>query len=148
VQGPHYIIGPGGQDRAGLDRLHNDDTTVKVLELMGEYGQREALAGAAGEGDNADQRSGLSNDSGLGVTFNPALLRSCGPPRAGYFGLRAHVDVPDAPKTVTRTQRGEVDLRALDGSAQPSVCGTQWPIKRRCGRSRMAKLVSPRTVAP
>jgi hypothetical protein len=40
------------------DVLHNDDTTVKILALMGQRGQAEALAsGAAGEA--ADQRSGL-----------------------------------------------------------------------------------------
>src|SRR4029077_11260357 len=41
------------------DVLHNDDTTVKILELMGERSRQEALAGAEGEGDNADQRTGL-----------------------------------------------------------------------------------------
>lgn len=39
------------------DVLHNDDTTVKILELMGQRGRQEALAGA--EGEAADQRSGL-----------------------------------------------------------------------------------------
>jgi len=39
--------------------LHNDDTTVKILELMGERGRPEALAGSEGEGDDADRRSGL-----------------------------------------------------------------------------------------
>src|SRR6516162_7077267 len=38
--------------------LHNDDTTVKILELMGRS-RPEALAGAEGEGDDADERSGL-----------------------------------------------------------------------------------------
>ena len=38
--------------------LHNDDTTVKILELMGERARQEALAGALGDGD-ADQRRGL-----------------------------------------------------------------------------------------
>jgi transposase len=38
--------------------LHNDDTTVKILELMGRRRQ-EALAGAAGKGNDAEQRSGL-----------------------------------------------------------------------------------------
>src|SRR5262245_21498313 len=38
--------------------LHNDDTTVKILELMGRSRQ-EALAGAEGEGTDADGRSGL-----------------------------------------------------------------------------------------
>ena len=39
--------------------LHNDDTTVKILELMGERGRQEALAGAAGDVGDADQRTGL-----------------------------------------------------------------------------------------
>ncbi len=38
--------------------LHNDDTTVKILELMGQ-GRAEALARAEEEGENADQRTGL-----------------------------------------------------------------------------------------
>ena len=37
--------------------LHNDDTTVKILELMGQRGRSEALAGA--ESEDADQRTGL-----------------------------------------------------------------------------------------
>jgi hypothetical protein len=37
--------------------LHNDDTTVKILELMGERVRPESLTGAAGEGDDADRRS-------------------------------------------------------------------------------------------
>jgi transposase len=41
------------------DVLHNDDTTVKILELMGERSRREALADAAGEVGDADQRRGL-----------------------------------------------------------------------------------------
>src|SRR3954451_23077233 len=36
--------------------LHNDDTTVKILELMGERARQEALAGADGD---ADERRGL-----------------------------------------------------------------------------------------
>jgi transposase len=36
--------------------LHNDDTTVKILELMGERARQEALAGAGGD---ADERRGL-----------------------------------------------------------------------------------------
>jgi transposase len=38
--------------------LHNDDTTVKILELLGERRQ-EALAQADGDSDDADARSGL-----------------------------------------------------------------------------------------
>ena len=41
------------------DVLHNDDTTVKILELMGERGRQEALARAQDEGKDADPRSGL-----------------------------------------------------------------------------------------
>jgi transposase len=38
--------------------LHNDDTTVKILELMGR-GRQQALADAEEEDDDADARSGL-----------------------------------------------------------------------------------------
>ena len=41
------------------DVLHNDDTTVKILELMGERGRREARPDAGGDGDDADGRRGL-----------------------------------------------------------------------------------------
>jgi transposase len=41
------------------DVLHNDDTTVKILELMGERSRQEALADAAGDVGDADQRRGL-----------------------------------------------------------------------------------------
>ena len=39
--------------------LHNDDTTVKILELMGERARQEALAGAATDASDSDGRSGL-----------------------------------------------------------------------------------------
>jgi transposase len=39
------------------DVLHNDDTTVKILELMGQRGRQEAPANA--DGEDADQRTGL-----------------------------------------------------------------------------------------
>jgi transposase len=39
--------------------LHNDDTTVKILELMRERARREALAGAAVDGGGDDERNGL-----------------------------------------------------------------------------------------
>jgi transposase len=41
------------------DVLHNDDTTVKILALMGERGQEATPADAEGGVDNADERSGL-----------------------------------------------------------------------------------------
>src|SRR5262249_37230109 len=40
------------------DVLHNDDTTVKILELMGR-GRSEAMADSQAEGDDTDQRTGL-----------------------------------------------------------------------------------------
>jgi transposase len=40
------------------DVVHNDDTTVKILELMGE-GRSKILANGEGEGNEADQRTGL-----------------------------------------------------------------------------------------
>jgi hypothetical protein len=45
------------QQAAQGNVLHNDDTTVKILELMGKRGRQEALASAEGEAD--DGRSGL-----------------------------------------------------------------------------------------
>jgi transposase len=41
------------------DVLHNDDTTVKILELMGERARQEALADAVGDVGDADGRRGL-----------------------------------------------------------------------------------------
>ena len=41
------------------DVLHNDDTTVKILELMGERGHHETPADAAGNVDVAESRRGL-----------------------------------------------------------------------------------------
>src|SRR5271166_3617452 len=39
--------------------LHNDDTTVKILELMGTASRQETLASAATDKDNAERRTGL-----------------------------------------------------------------------------------------
>jgi transposase len=39
--------------------LHNDDTTVKILELMGDRGRSEARADAVEDGDDAEGRRGL-----------------------------------------------------------------------------------------
>jgi len=39
--------------------VYNDDTTVKILELMGERGRREAPAGAAPDASDSDERRGL-----------------------------------------------------------------------------------------
>jgi transposase len=39
--------------------VYNDDTTVKILELMGQRGRQEALAGAVGDASDSDERRGL-----------------------------------------------------------------------------------------
>jgi transposase len=62
--------------------LHNDDTTVKILELMGEHGRREAPASASGEGDDAGGRSGL-------FTSGVVALRD-GQRAALFFSGRRH----------------------------------------------------------
>jgi transposase len=41
------------------DVLHNDDTTVKILELMGERSRQEALTDAVEDGGDAAQRNGM-----------------------------------------------------------------------------------------
>jgi transposase len=41
------------------DVLHNDDTTVKILELMGERGRQEALPGATADASDSEERRGL-----------------------------------------------------------------------------------------
>ncbi|MFL5336100.1 MAG: transposase, partial [Geminicoccaceae bacterium] len=41
------------------DVLHNDDTTVKILELMGDRARQGALAGVATDASDSDERSGL-----------------------------------------------------------------------------------------
>jgi transposase len=63
--------------------LHNDDTTVKILELMGQ-GRAEALARAQGEEENGDQRTGLytSGVVALRDSHRVALFFS-GPRHAG-----------------------------------------------------------------
>ena len=47
------------QQAAQGEVLHNDDTTVKILELMGPQGRAEALARAEDTADDADARTGL-----------------------------------------------------------------------------------------
>jgi transposase len=59
------------------DVVHNDDTTVKILELMGE-GRSKILAKGEGEGNEADQRTGLftSGVVALGEGHRVALFFS------------------------------------------------------------------------
>jgi transposase len=59
------------------DVVHNDDTTVKILELMGE-GRSKILAKGESEGNEADQRTGLftSGVVALGEGHRVALFFS------------------------------------------------------------------------
>jgi hypothetical protein len=65
--------------------LHNDDTTVRILELMGERGRQQALAHA--EAEDADQR-GYDQRSGL-YTSGVVALRD-GQRVALFFSGRRH----------------------------------------------------------
>jgi transposase len=83
------------QQAAQANVLHNDDTTVKILELMGQRGGTEAVSGADGEGTNTDQRTGLftSGVVALGDGHRVALFFSgrqhAGENLAGVLKLRA-----------------------------------------------------------
>jgi transposase len=62
--------------------VHNDDTTVKILELMGVHAQREACAAAGAEGADADQRTGL---------FTSGVVALCDGHRVAlFFSGRRH----------------------------------------------------------
>jgi transposase len=64
------------------DVLHNDDTTVKILALMGERGRRDAPVEGKEEGDAAEQRTGL---------FTSGVVALCGGHRVAlFFSGRRH----------------------------------------------------------
>jgi transposase len=77
------------------DVLHNDDTTVKILELMGKRGGTEAVARADGEETDADQRTGLFTSGvvalrdGHRVALFFSGRRHAGENLAGVLKLRA-----------------------------------------------------------
>jgi transposase len=64
------------------DVLHNDDTTVKILALMGERGQQDAAVDGAEEANDADQRTGL---------FTSGVVALCDGHRVAlFFSGRRH----------------------------------------------------------
>jgi transposase len=83
------------REAAQGDVLHNDDTTVKILELMGKRGGPEALAHADGEGTDSDQRTGLFTSGvvalrdGHRVALFFSGRRHAGENLAGVLKLRA-----------------------------------------------------------
>jgi transposase len=64
------------------DVLHNDDTTVKILALMGERGQQDAAVDGAEEATDAEQRTGL---------FTTGVVALCDGHRVAlFFSGRRH----------------------------------------------------------
>jgi transposase len=62
--------------------LHNDDTTVKILQLMGAPARRDAFTGAGDEGAGAEERTGL---------FTSGVVALCDGHRiALFFSGRRH----------------------------------------------------------
>jgi transposase len=77
------------------DVLHNDDTTIKILALMGKQGGQAAAVAAGEEGNDADERTGLftSGVVALGEGHRVALFfsgrRHAGENLAELLKLRA-----------------------------------------------------------
>jgi transposase len=64
------------------DVLHNDDTTVKILALMGQRGQQDAAVAGEAEGNDSEQRTGL---------FTSGVVALCdGHQVALFFSGRQH----------------------------------------------------------
>ena len=94
--------------------LHNDDTTVKILELMGGRARREALAGAATDASDSDERRGLYTS---GVVALEASRND--------FGVLAPVwdGRPGCPPS---RQRAAVPHEVVPG-CPPCTTVTAWP---------------------
>jgi transposase len=64
------------------DVLHNDDTTVKILALMGAHGGQDAAVDAGEEGNDTDERTGL---------FTSGVVALCDGQRVAlFFSGRRH----------------------------------------------------------
>jgi transposase len=72
--------------------LHNDDTTVKILELMGATGRAQALAeSAAAEGDSqAEPRDGQIDSARTGLFTSGVVATRGGARIALFFSGRRH----------------------------------------------------------
>ena len=129
--------------------LHNDDTTVKILELMGERGRQEALAGAAGDVDDADRAQGPVHLGRGGAARRPpgrAVLQR--PPARG----REPGAGPQAPRRAVAA--ADPDVRcplaqpagrvADDPGALPGPCPAAV---RRCLRSLSRAVPPPPRIA-
>ena len=86
--------------------LHNDDTTVKILELMGQRGRQEAPAGAAEDASGCDERRGLS-------TSGVVALRD-GRRVALFFSGRRHAGENPARVLAHRAERLPPPIQMCD----------------------------------
>ncbi len=120
--------------------LHNDDTTVKILELMGERGRQEARADAEGD---ADERRGL-------FTTGVVALRD-GRRVALFFSGRRHAGenlaqvLKHPPRSCRRRSRCATRCRATCRALQTIPGALPWPT--RGGGSSMSTTASPRCAA-
>src|SRR4051812_28738987 len=90
--------------------LHNDDTTVKILELMGERSRHEALAGAVADVGDADQRRGL-------YTSGVVALRA-GHRVALFFSGRRHAGETLAQVLAPRAEQLPPPIQMCDALAR------------------------------
>ena len=128
--------------------LHNDDTTVKILELMGQRGRQEARADAAADADVAERarpvhlgrgRAARRPPGGAVLQRPPARGREPGPgaqaPRRGVAAADPDVRCPVAQPA----GRAADDPGALPGPCPAAV--------RRCLRSFSRAVPPPPRIA-
>ena len=106
------------------DVLHNDDTTIKILELMGPDGRQDALRSAAEDASVADERSGL-------YTSGVVALRD-GHRVALFFSGRRHAGENLGPSSREHARR--------DRCRRPSRCA--MPSSRNLPRELQTVIVA------
>jgi transposase len=109
------------------DVLHNDDTTVKILELMGR-GRQDALASAEEEATDADQRSGLFTSAAclLRAWWRCATV-SAWPCSSAAAGMQART-LPRCSSTAPRSCRRRSRCAMRCRATCPASCKRLWPI--------------------
>ncbi len=125
------------------DVLHNDDTTVKILELMGERGRPETPGGVTAEADVAESRRGLFTS---GVV---ALLE--GHRVALFFSGRRHAGENLAQILKHRVEQLPPPIQMCDALSRTcrASCRRSWRIAWPMpgGGSSMSTIDSPSRVA-
>ena len=102
--------------------LHNDDTTVKILELMGERGRQEALAGAEGEGTTPSSAPACSRRAWSRCAT--ATGWRCSSAAAGTRARTWPRCSSTAPRSCRRRSRCAMPCRATCRAS----CRRSWPI--------------------